>query len=131
MHNKCKYVHCSRMLMWCSLLLLVAITVINMCALHTNVLCRCLQMRKILKNTQQELQNTMCDALACFKIKSSCTVSLIIVKPIDRDALAVYAWYKAHKMDAYNQNIDKQLTHKLIGLGKTANHSPYPNLLPM
>ena len=87
-------------------------------------------MCKILKILDMSYKIQMCDALACFKIKSSCTVSLIIVKPIDRDALAVYAWYKAHKMDAYNQNIDKQLTHKLIGLGKTANHSPYPNLLP-
>ena len=37
------HVHCPRMLMWCSLLLLVVITVINVCAVHANLLCRCLQ----------------------------------------------------------------------------------------
>ena len=37
MHNKRTSVHCPRMLVWYSLLLLVAVTAINMHALHTNL----------------------------------------------------------------------------------------------
>ena len=41
--------HCPRMLMWCSLLLLAAITAINVHAVHVNLLCMCLQTREIFK----------------------------------------------------------------------------------
>ena len=61
MHNKRmrvpRRVYCPRMLVWCSLLLLVAITAINVHAVHANLLYRCLQTREIFKNTRQELQN--------------------------------------------------------------------------
>ena len=50
--------HCTKMLMWYSLLLLVPITVINVCSLHVKFLCKCLQTCEILKNTRQEIQNT-------------------------------------------------------------------------
>ena len=46
------------MLVWWSLLLLVAITAINVCAVHANFLCRCLQTCETFKNIRQELQNT-------------------------------------------------------------------------
>ena len=50
-HNKCTRVHCPRMLVWCSLLLLVAIKAINVCAVHANFSWKCLQTREIFKNT--------------------------------------------------------------------------------
>ena len=43
---------------WCSLLLFMEITAINVHAVHTSLSFRCLQMHKIFKNTWQELQNT-------------------------------------------------------------------------
>ena len=58
MHNKHTHGYSTRMLVWCSLLLLVAITEINVHAMHVKFLCRCLQTRGILENTQHELQNT-------------------------------------------------------------------------
>ena len=42
MHNKHTRVHCPRMLVWCSLLLLVVIAAINVHAVHANLLCKCL-----------------------------------------------------------------------------------------
>ena len=37
MHNKHTCVHCPRILVWCSVLLLMAITAINVCAVHANI----------------------------------------------------------------------------------------------
>ena len=47
MHNKCMRVHCPTIFVWCSLLLLVAITAINVCVVHANYSCRCLQTHEI------------------------------------------------------------------------------------
>ena len=74
MHNKRTSVHCPRMLMWCSLLLLVAITAIKVHAVHSNFLCRSLQTCETIKILDRSYKIHKCDLLSCFKFKSSCTV---------------------------------------------------------
>ena len=49
MHYKRTHGHSTRMLVWYNLLLLVAITAINLRALHAKFLFRCLKTYKILK----------------------------------------------------------------------------------
>ena len=82
--NKCTRVHCPRMLMWCSLLLLAVITAINMHAVHVNLPCTCLQTREILLD--RSYAKHTCDAVAYFKFKLNCTIlchklSSLVPKP--------------------------------------------------
>ena len=74
MHNKYMHAHCPRMLVWCcGLLLLTAMTAINVCAVCVNLSCKCLQSRNIFDGSYKIYAY---DTLACFKFKSSCTVYL-------------------------------------------------------
>ena len=61
MHNKRTRFHSCVV----QLLFLVAITVINVHAMHANFLRKCLQTHEILKNSQKELQNTRIGDFTC------------------------------------------------------------------
>ena len=75
MQNKRTHVHCPRTFVWYSLLLLVMVIAINVCAVHANLSCRCLQTHEIFKILDRSYT---CDAPVCFKYKSSCNVCMLM-----------------------------------------------------